>query len=407
MARTSTGYRLPAFLVVSLLPPLLVAVVLWVLPQEHLSADRVALAGRDYSNLWAAGHAVATGHASVLFDHANYNAGLRSLFGAGAPEQYWLYPPPVLLLAVPLSALPLLPGFLLYTSVTIVALWLALRIGGLTAGASSIVLLSPAVADNALTGQHGALIGALLLGGLLLVDRRPVLSGILLGALVFKPPLGLLVPLCLAASGNWRTLVIAAVSGCGLVALSVISFGFQIWHGFLVSTQPMITGFLEMPWQGLPSQRIFASPFMAARWLGVSVHFAYGLQSAISLACAIVAWRAWRMHHVVNPSARVALTAVLSLAATPWGHTYDMIPLAGAIVILFRHANVLWRPVLAFAWFWPGAVLLMPIPLPLSVASLAGVAWVAWQQIQKPIEPDRPERFLQRPSLVETGPLAS
>lgn len=69
------------------------------------------------------------------------------------------------------------------------------------------------------------------------------------------------------------------------------------------------------------------------------------------------------------------------MAAAPWVHTYDMVPLAVAVVILFisqrRHSPLL----LGFAWFWPGAAVLLPIPIIGEVASVAGVAWLAWRQM--------------------------
>ena len=49
-------------------------------------------------------------------------------------------------------------------------------------------------------------------GGLLLLDRRPVLAGILFGALCYKPHFGMLIPVALAASGRWRAFGAAAAS---------------------------------------------------------------------------------------------------------------------------------------------------------------------------------------------------
>ena len=203
MRSRAEDYEISIFLLVALLPPLLAAAVFWVLPIGDLGADRTAMAARDYSDMWAAGRLVALGKTRALFDIEIFNAELRSMFGAGFTHQIWPYPPPTLLLAVPLSALPLFTGFLLYTAATMGLLWLALRSSGLTIAASAIVLLSPAVAHNALAGQNGSLIAAILFGGLALVSRRAILGGAILGVLIIKPHLVLL-PLCLVASSNWR-----------------------------------------------------------------------------------------------------------------------------------------------------------------------------------------------------------
>ncbi len=283
-----------AFILIALVPPLLVLTVLWVWPIAGLTADRTAMAARDYTDMWAAGRFVTVGNYDALFDTAAFNAGLRAMFGAGFPDQMWPYPPPILLLAVPLSALALAAGFLLYTFGSMSLLWLVLRLGGLTKTQCWAVLLSPAVAENALAGQNAALTGAFLLGGLLLAHRRPVLAGVMLGALIIKPQFGMLAPVCLVASDNWRALAAMATSAILLIALSGAVFGLDTWVGFFRHTQPMLSNVLRVPWHGLPWQRIFASPLMAARSIGAGLTVAWSLQAGITLLSVAFAWRIWR-----------------------------------------------------------------------------------------------------------------
>ena len=369
------------FLVIALLPPLLVGSVCWFLPIPDLGALRIAMAARDYTDIWAAGHLVALGKLDTLFDLQSFNAALRSMFGPGFPFNAWPYPPPTLLLAVPFSMLPLLPGFLLYTAGTVGLLWFALRSGGLTRAASAAMLFSPAVAHNALAGQNGSLIAATLFGGLSLVDRKPVLAGAILGALVIKPQFGLLVPLCLVAARHWRALLSMAVSASLLIVASGVLFGVDAWIGFFVHTRPMIATILEAPWQALPWQRISASALMAARSAGASLDLAYGFQATVGCLCATIAWRIWRKCDV-DPIVRAALTGLLAVLASPWAHSYDMIPLAIVVVLLATSARASSLSLLGFAWFWPAAVDLLPIPLPVSMASVAGVAFLAWREVR-------------------------
>ena len=163
-----------------------------------------------------------------------------------------------------------------------------------------------------------------------------------------------------------------------LIAASALLFGVDAWIGFLVHTRPMIAAILEAPWRALPAQQNFASPLMAARSVGASMGVAYGIQTAVTLLCGAVAWWTWRTPDFERIP-RVALTGLLALAAAPWVHTYDMIPLAVAIVVIAARMR-LPSALLGFAWFWPGAVVLLPIPLPLSVASIAAVAWSVWRE---------------------------
>jgi hypothetical protein len=374
------NYATVAFILIALVPPLLVLTVLWIWPIAGLTADRTAMAARDYTDMWAAGRFVTVGNYDALFDKAAFNAGLKAMFGAGFPDQMWPYPPPILLLAVPLSALALAPGFLLYTVGSMSLLWLVLRLGGLTKIECWAVLFSPAVAENALAGQNGALTGAFLLGGLLLADRRPVLAGVMLGALMIKPQLGMLAPVCLLASRNWRALAAMAASAILMIALSGAVFGFDKWVGFFRYTQPMVSAVLQTPWQGLTWQRIFASPLMAARSMGADLPVACCFQAGISLLSVAAVWRMWRAP-TADPVIRASLSGLLALIAAPWVHTYDMIPLSVAVAVLAAGASREAGVLLGFAWFWPGVVTIVPIPMPLTVASIAGVGWLARKRV--------------------------
>ena len=93
-------YANTVFIAAALIPPLFAAAVLWILPVAGLSVDRSAMAARDYTDMWIAGHLVALGQGDTLFDLAAFNAALHAMFGAGFPHQVWPYPPPILLLAV-------------------------------------------------------------------------------------------------------------------------------------------------------------------------------------------------------------------------------------------------------------------------------------------------------------------
>ena len=71
------------------------------------------------------------------------------------------------------------------------------------------------VLNNTLVGQNGFLTAALIGGTLYLMPMRPVLAGICLGLLSYKPQYGLLFPLVLIAASQWTVFVSAAVVGGG------------------------------------------------------------------------------------------------------------------------------------------------------------------------------------------------
>ena len=87
---------------------------------------------------------------------------------------------------------------------------------------SSLPSLRPSPSTSFI-GQNGFFTAALLIAGLVNLDRRPVLSGVLFGILTIKPQLGLLLPLMLVVSGRWRTIVSAATTTAALVAATVMA----------------------------------------------------------------------------------------------------------------------------------------------------------------------------------------
>ncbi len=167
-----------------------------------------------------------------------------------AAPQPFAYPPPFLLLIWPLGLLPQVPAYLLWIGVTLpLYLWVCwYRPWGWRTAA--LGLLIPSTVVVVLNAQNGFLTGALMVGGCRMVDRRPVLAGVLFGLLAFKPQFGLLVPVALVSAGAWRSIV-AAVATVLLTALaSSAVFGWSMWWA------------LPRAMQGL-SRTVAASPKVA------------------------------------------------------------------------------------------------------------------------------------------------
>src|ERR1700744_2183526 len=94
-------------------------------------------------------------------------------------------------------------------------------------------LAAPAAYVNAMSGQNGAFTAALMGGGILLLEKRPLMAGTLLGALCIKPHLALLVPIALAAGGHWRAFFAAGLTALALTGLSFLLVGAQASTGVL------------------------------------------------------------------------------------------------------------------------------------------------------------------------------
>lgn len=380
---------LATMLALSLLPGLLILWILWLAPVDPEAlggADRAARAMRGFSNMWAAGSAAMDGRVDLLFDQPAYAAWVRSLFGQGMPEQMWGYPPHALLLAVPAAALPLGAAYVAWLVLTHAGLWAALRSAGLAPAIAAAALLSPAVLEDILSGQNGAITGALLVAGLLLAPSRPWIAGIMFGLLTIKPQMGALLPFALLASRNWRAVAAAAATTAALVAASSIAFGAEAWIRFFVDTRVFMSEVLARPWSDSPSQRNFASPFFGFRALGAPDALAWALQGVVSAATVGLVWSAWQKPRA-DPGLRLALTAALGVLAVPYSHNYDLVAFAtgGAVLgarFLERGARPIEWAALGLAWSWPGVMILVPgVAPPVAAASIAAVAWMSWRRL--------------------------
>lgn len=372
-----------------MVPGATLAVVTWVfLYRSREDTIAAATCVRDYLNLWAAGVLAHAGQIGTLFHPPLYDLWLKGVFGPDLSLHTWSYPPPMVLLAIPLSILPLGWGFVVWAIGSLSMLGITLRRCGLRSATCLAILLSPAAIENALAGQNGAITAAMLEGGLLLVNRKPILAGILFGLLTTKPQLGLLLPVCLMASGRWRAIGAAAATGVLLFVVSGWLLGWSAWEWYATDVrQFMTTHVLEQPY-GVMFQRLMGTPFILARWLRAPLAVAYTVQAVSAMACAVATWRAWRIPQA-NTKARMALTGSLALLATPYGFSWDMTGAAIGIAVLAEQALrtrflPYERVLLAAAWAWPGwafwfGTLHYP---PVGCLPLIGVAFCAWRRLR-------------------------
>jgi alpha-1,2-mannosyltransferase len=215
-------------------------VVAWMLYLWAFHGD----AAQDWMVFYTAARAYLDGDLSVIFDGERFTAALNQRFAGWLSFPLnlhpWVYPPTFLLLFLPFGLLP--PGislllFLLlgFAAIVVAALLYAGR-GHWRWMFIFSLLLCPAVPFNVLTGQNAFFTSALLVGGFGLLNRRPALSGVLLGILSFKPQLWLMVPIALLAGGRWRTLLATGATATVMALASLAMFGPQIWQAWFELT---------------------------------------------------------------------------------------------------------------------------------------------------------------------------
>ncbi|WP_245521005.1 MULTISPECIES: glycosyltransferase family 87 protein [unclassified Mesorhizobium] len=376
-ARNRSDFRFAALvLCTGILIGLRYHLALWTFDEHGFSELSDRLPYWDFTNLWAGGRMALDGHVAWLFDVDSYRAALRRMFSPDLPNQEWSYPPSILVFGVPLALLPIFAAYFIWTFGTVFCLWLAVRPLKLGKLAEAAVLVCPAVFINAIFGQNGALTTALLIGGLAVAPKRPILAGLLFGLLTIKPHLGILVPFCLLASGNWRAIAAAALSSAALFILTGLSLGFDVWHLFWTETRPLMTAILEAPYPQ-PYQANAATMFFLARACGAGLTVAYAMQAAATIAAICAAIWVWLPRRQVVHGERVVLTAVLATVATPYGYSYDTVGLAVAVAYLFSRRASMPRIFLALVWLYP-AIAHLVNGIGLGIGVLVPLSLSAW-----------------------------
>src|SRR5262249_29996636 len=145
-----------------------------------------------------------------------------------------------------------------------------------------MLAVAPAVWINIFAGQNGFLTSALMIAGLAQLGRRAVFSGVCFGLLTIKPQLGLLLPLMLVLTGQWRAIIAAVATTAVLVLATGALFGFEIWPQYVRMALPVQSEILTQG-EGIFTM-MMPTVFMNARIAHLPLDIAWALQGAVSLA---------------------------------------------------------------------------------------------------------------------------
>src|SRR5437763_3376238 len=190
----------------------------------------------DFVNVWSAGQLVLDGHPALAYDWDIQKQVQVAVLGQSYPGNFaWHYPPPFLFVATLLAHFPYSVAFIGWAAISFVPYLAVMRaIVGRTFGLL-LAAAFPVVLTNTLVGQNGFLTASLIGGTLYLMPARPVLAGICLGLLSYKPQYGLLFPLVLIAAAEWTVLVTAAMVAAVIAAVSWLAFATESWQAFFHS----------------------------------------------------------------------------------------------------------------------------------------------------------------------------
>jgi hypothetical protein len=309
----------------------IVLAVFYVAGTYGLIVDLDGPATTDFVSFYAAGSLTDAGTPGLVYDHAAHLAAEERATAPGIKYNFFYYPPVYLLICGLLGLLPYLVAFFVFEVATLALYILVLSrtLGERRWTTLFPFLIFPVVWWNFGYGQNGFLTATLFGGAMLALERRPVLAGLLFGAICYKPHFGLLIPVALAAGGHWRAFIGAAVSVAGLVLLSLLFFGDATWHqffaAFAASRSTYETG-VKFP--------AFVTPFGAVLVLGGPPALAYAAQAVVSVAAVTLVAVAWRRQ--LSLPVRAAVLAAATVVAVPVALFYDLLLAGLGVAWLYR-----------------------------------------------------------------------
>ena len=323
----------------------------------------------DSVSFWTAGKLALDGAPESAWNPTAHAAAERASFppDVGYKTVYYafFYPPPFLLICLPLALLPYGVAAGVWLVITGAAYFATIRaLLPPRWPALLIAVAFPAALLNATHGQNGALSTALLGTAALQLERRPRLAGVCLGALCLKPQLALLVAPALFAARRWRSAAWAVVGAATLSLASLLVFHEAAWRGF-ISNLPVAQEALQAGWVGFAKM---VSPFAAARLLGAGLSGAWITQAVVSCAGLVILMAVVRCRP--EAPAEGATLAAATCLATPFLLDYDLmllaVPLAWVAAEAERGGYLPWEKLILAAAF---ALPLVARP----IATLAGV----------------------------------
>ena len=316
----------------------------------------------------------------------------RQYYAMMAPElpftelARYLHPPPLALLAIPLTLIPLAAAFWVGFGAQLMSLvaswWIAAPGRGLEPARTLYLLGALAwypVLYQLRTGQPVLLIAlALVLSWRLAESNRPWLAGIVLAFCTMKPQLTLWVAPCLLLAGHWR-IAVAWTGTAGVLAVgSLALIGWTGLHDYIA-----LLNF---------ARDITFNRFFTLAYVFVTVPASTAAELVVA---AFGLFAAYRMRRA--PLARIfALGVVTSMLAIPYDHLHDFAILVPAAFLFLRTDPPSWQRAwlvvvwLTFEFAWPLH------PLPMLIAQAGWLLMLAFPLVSR--------RPASRPAGVETSP---
>jgi Glycosyltransferase family 87 len=286
----------------------------------------------DFGWMWLSGKLAAAGEAARVFDYAAFSAAQLAFFGPNSCYHFnrFYYPPTFLFFTYPLGWMPYLVAAAAWIAASLILYEAAVH-AVIPRRAALIAAATPFFVAVDIDMPHTGFLTAALIGlALAFTERRPWVAGVSLGLLTYKPHFGLLFPVALLASRNWRALGIATAIAAMFGIAAAVAFGYAGWTSFFDS----LTDRSATLGPASAAEVRLHSIFGLLQWAGASPLTAWSGQLAVSVAALLGIGALWAKP--LPFSLRAASLSVGSVLASPYLLFYDLCILTVAAAFLVR-----------------------------------------------------------------------
>ncbi|WP_431201014.1 glycosyltransferase family 87 protein [Bradyrhizobium betae] len=251
---------------------------------------------------------------------------LQEAYNGATSFMPWTYPPQFDLLVAPFALVPAGIAYLLFITVTLAVYLLTLRAIAGRNFAHVLVVMFPALAITVGCGQNGFLTGAMIGIVCLNVERRQIVAGLALGAMVIKPHLAIAAGVYMLATRRWVALATAATVVLASSFLCTLVFGWQIWTAWLGAIRESAI-FLE---HGFYPLFRMVSAYATFDRAGAPPNVAFWAQATVACFALFAVVLAIRLGTAreMSPAFALGVTAMVSVMISPYAYDYDL-PMIG------------------------------------------------------------------------------
>lgn len=334
--------------------------------------------GRDFLNFYHYGIAAWTDNPSAYYNFDFYEKELTKFFnGHDYTFQQWSYPPHYMLLAAPFALVNYYIALAIFITISIALYWHFVIAPFKEPSYKSAFWFTPLLLLFAICGQFSAIIAVIFVVVFKQMDKRPIVSGLLIALLTIKPQVGLLLPLFLIMTGRWKVFVFASIGTIIFIGLSVLVHGTQPWITYIEIGAPAQSKVLL----NLPeiTAGIMPTTFVNFYNAGLSFTTSSILHAVVAIAALVT--MVYVCAKTKDKFLQYAIFLSCTFMLTPYLMMYDMLIMVWVVMMMvsrYEMSKLMTLNYICFMLLPILGIILALLHIPGSVLVLIGITfWIA------------------------------